>query len=37
MAIKDNIESALYLRGEDSVLYKLTVTAGVISATAQTE
>ena len=31
------IESALYLRGEDNVLYKITVNAGVISATAQTE
>lgn len=31
------LESALYLRGEDNVLYKITVNAGVISATAQTE
>ena len=31
------IESALYLRGEDNVLYKITVNAGAITATAQTE
>ena len=31
------IERGLYLRGEDNVLYKITVNAGTITATAQTE
>lgn len=31
------IECGLYLRGEDNVLYKITVNAGTITATAQTE
>ena len=31
------IEGGLYLRGTDNVLYRITVNAGVISATAQTE